>query len=106
MKDVFYYRQFFNEILPKVFKDLNRTYETIESRLKAEQFRQRIMLCFRMWEDNSIYPTETLISYQNIFLGLAKAIPVDNPLAPKMEVGEDIDGAPLEEVDFKVILKG
>ena len=69
---VFYYRQHFGDVLQKVFKELNRTYEKIDSRIKAEQFRQRVMLCFRMWEDNVIYPTEILINYQNIFLGLAK----------------------------------
>ena len=46
-------------------------YETISARLKAEQFKQRVMLCFRAWEDNSIYPTDFLIQLQNIFLGLS-----------------------------------
>lgn len=56
----------------KIFVELNETLESIQSRIKAEQFRSRIMLCFRMWEDNSIYPTDVLINLQNVFLGLAK----------------------------------
>lgn len=56
----------------KIFVELNKILETIQSRMKAEQFRSRIMLCFRMWEDNSIYPTDVLINLQNVFLGLAK----------------------------------
>lgn len=55
-----------------MFVSLNTTLETIESRIKAEHFRQRIMLCFRMWEDNAIYHRDFLIRMQNIFLGLVK----------------------------------
>jgi U2-associated protein SR140 len=38
--------------------------------LKAEAFRQRIMLCFRAWEEWNVYPAEFLIHLQNVFLGL------------------------------------
>lgn len=87
IKDVFYYRQHFEEFILKIFVELNETLESIESRLKAEQvflwkmlifnaffskFRQRVMLCFRNWEDNAVYPTELLIQCQNVFLGLIK----------------------------------
>ncbi|VDK58539.1 unnamed protein product, partial [Anisakis simplex] len=71
--------------------ELNKTYESIEGRLKAEQFKQRVMLCFRTWEDNSLYPTDFLIQLQNIFLGLVDKDEPNNPSE------EDIDGAPLEE---------
>jgi U2-associated protein SR140 len=57
-----------------MFVSLNASQEAIESRIKAEQFRHRVMLCFRNWEENAIYPRETLINMQNIFLGLVKVI--------------------------------
>lgn len=72
VKDVFYYRQYLQDYLERIFVSLNATLESIESRIKAEQFRQRIMLCFRMWEDNTVYTRDILIKLQNVFLGLIK----------------------------------
>uniref|UniRef100_A0A0N5A952 Surp module n=1 Tax=Syphacia muris TaxID=451379 RepID=A0A0N5A952_9BILA len=88
VRDVFYYRQYIGDLMPSIFKALNKTYEGIEARLKAEQFKQRVILCFRSWEDNSLYATEFLIQLQNVFLGLSKEEDVSE---------EDIDGAPLDE---------
>jgi hypothetical protein len=31
---------------------MNATYMKIESRIKAEAFKQRVMACFRAWEVN------------------------------------------------------
>ena len=42
-------------------------------RIRAEAFKQRVMLCFRAWEDWAIYPQEYLIQLQNIFLGLTQS---------------------------------
>ena len=36
--------------LPEIFGDLNATYMKIESRIKAEAYKQRVMACFRAWE--------------------------------------------------------
>lgn len=33
-------------------------------------FQQKVMACFRAWEDWAIYPNEFLIKLQNLFLGL------------------------------------
>ncbi|KAI1696853.1 surp module domain-containing protein [Ditylenchus destructor] len=107
LRDVFYFRQFFGDVLLKIFTALNETLEGIESRLKAEQFRSRVMLCFRMWEDNSLYPVDMLINMQNVFLGLTKVaepesyanegMDVDVDGEPLLDEVEDIDGVPLEE---------
>ncbi|KAI1708009.1 surp module domain-containing protein [Ditylenchus destructor] len=107
LRDVFYFRQFFGDVLLKIFTALNQTLEGIESRLKAEQFRSRVMLCFRMWEDNSLYPVDLLINMQNVFLGLTKiaepegdtneGMDVDVDGEPLFDEVEDIDGVPLEE---------
>lgn len=35
--------------------------------------QQKIMGCFRVWEDWAVYPEPYLIQLQNIFLGLVKA---------------------------------
>ncbi len=65
-----YYRKWFQAKLPEMFADLHACYAAIESRIKAEAFKQRVMLCFRAWEDWAIYSQDFLIQLQNIFLGL------------------------------------
>ncbi|EYB83500.1 hypothetical protein Y032_0334g2840 [Ancylostoma ceylanicum] len=47
VRDVFYFRQYFGDLLTKIFSALGRTLRNISARLKAEQFKQRVMSCFR-----------------------------------------------------------
>lgn len=82
----------------QIFGDLNSAHKNIQARLQAEQFKvimsfmssckeipspqdlhvfvfspqQKVMSCFRAWEDWAIYPQPYLIHLQNIFLGFAK----------------------------------
>ena len=60
--------------LPEIFTDLNQCYSNIESRIRAEAFKQRVMQCFRAWEDWALYPQDFLIKMQNIFLGFVSTI--------------------------------
>ncbi|CAG5128807.1 unnamed protein product, partial [Candidula unifasciata] len=95
-----FFRKFFQAKLKEIFKDVNESYEKIEGRLKAEQFKQKVMNCFRAWEDWAVYPNDFLINLQNIFLGLV--LPVKQPEESpehKEDKPVDIDGAPLEDVD-------
>ncbi|KAM9552962.1 U2 snRNP-associated SURP motif-containing protein-like isoform 1-T1 [Salvelinus alpinus] len=118
-----YYRKYFETKLCQVFSDLNATYKTIQGHLQSENFKQRVMSCFRAWEDWAVYPDPFLIKLQNIFLGLVNLsadkeapapITVEKPsvehLAPGLQpepaedidgapIGEDMDGASLEDVD-------
>ncbi|GMT04008.1 hypothetical protein PENTCL1PPCAC_26182 [Pristionchus entomophagus] len=94
VKDVFYYREHFEKLFPKIFKALALTLRQIEGRLKAEQFKQRVMNCFRAWEDVTLYATDLLIQCQNVFLGL---IELDEPTDDTNSV--DLDGAPIDEED-------
>ncbi|ESP01722.1 hypothetical protein LOTGIDRAFT_139163, partial [Lottia gigantea] len=86
-----FFRKFFQGRLPAIFKDIRETYENIEGRLKAEQFKQKMMLCFRAWEDWAVYPNDFLIKLQNIFLGLVHK-----------EEKEDLDGAPIQQEEVVV----
>ncbi|CAI4220700.1 unnamed protein product [Auanema sp. JU1783] len=98
VRDIFFYRTCFEQLMTKIFEALGDTLRNIEARLKAEHFKQRIMLCFRAWEDNAIYPTEFLIHNQNVFLGLVKRS--DEHFQSESENGgddEDIDGAPIDD---------
>ncbi|XP_042210542.1 U2 snRNP-associated SURP motif-containing protein-like isoform X2 [Homarus americanus] len=102
-----FYRKGFQAKLAEIFEGLHIAYNLVESRLRAEQVKQRIMQCCRAWEDWAIYPHEFLIHLQNLFLGLVKR-------EPKMELEEemmhavveavqiqvdDVDGIPIDDVD-------
>ncbi|KAF6030959.1 U2SURP [Bugula neritina] len=86
LPNVSYYRKYFEPALPSIFKSFNETYENIEGRLTAENFKQKVMNCFRTWEEWVIYPIDHLIKCQNIFLGLFQG---------EGEKEEDVDGAPI-----------
>ncbi|KAK3095578.1 hypothetical protein FSP39_016278, partial [Pinctada imbricata] len=91
-----FFRKCFQLKLPEIFKDVHEAYSNIDGRLKAEQFKQKVMGCFRAWEDWAIYPNDYLINLQNIFLGLVPSkITFEAILPPET----DIDGAPIEDID-------
>ncbi|KAG7484740.1 hypothetical protein MATL_G00053340 [Megalops atlanticus] len=92
-----YYRKYFESKLPQIFGDIGEAYRNIQARLQAEQFKQKVIVCFRAWEDWAIYPESYLIQLQNIFLGLIKA---GEEVEERAEVtSPDLDGAPLEDLD-------
>lgn len=98
-----YYRKYFEVKLPQIFEDLHVAHKHIQARLQAEQFKQKVMSCFRAWEDWAIYPELYLIRLQNIFLGLIKMGEdgVDRPATPEDVDGIpiDVDGTPIDDVD-------
>ena len=85
--NVSYYRKWFQAKLPEIFTDLHASYAAIDSRIKAEAFKQRVMLCFRAWEDWAIYSQEFLIQLQNIFLGLTSALAEEAEVAGETWLG-------------------
>uniref|UniRef100_A0A4W6CKA3 Zgc:163098 n=1 Tax=Lates calcarifer TaxID=8187 RepID=A0A4W6CKA3_LATCA len=88
-----YYRKYFETKLTQIFGDLNAAHKNIQARLQAEQFKQKVMSCFRAWEDWAIYPEPYLIHLQNIFLGFAKT---GEELTETSEASSDLDGAPMD----------
>ncbi|KAL4635858.1 U2 snRNP-associated SURP motif-containing protein [Arapaima gigas] len=106
-----YYRKFFETKLCQIFADLHATYKTIQGHLQSENFKQRVMSCFRAWEDWAVYPDPFLIKLQNLFLGLVNLGPDQESAAPLVEpeptddidgapiIEEELDGAPLDDVD-------
>ncbi|XP_063058800.1 U2 snRNP-associated SURP motif-containing protein isoform X2 [Engraulis encrasicolus] len=89
-----YYRKYFESKLPQIFGDIGEAYRNIRARLQAEQFKQKIMCCFRAWEDWAVYPESYLIQLQNVFLGLFK--PGEDIAEPPEASSVDLDGAPLD----------
>ncbi|XP_017304880.1 U2 snRNP-associated SURP motif-containing protein [Diaphorina citri] len=89
-----FYRRGFESRLFQIFTEMHITYVNLESRLKAEGLRTRVMQVFRAWEDWAVYPKDYLIKLQNVFLGLSDADANNGN-----EEDEDLDGAPLSDVD-------
>lgn len=94
-----FFRKCFQAKLKDIFTDVHEVYEKIEGRLKAEQFKQRVMACFRAWEDWAIYPNDFLINLQNIFLGLVFTKQETPSPEHIEEPASDLDGAPIEDLD-------
>ncbi|KAJ4435475.1 hypothetical protein ANN_18091 [Periplaneta americana] len=109
--------------LLQIFQDVHAAYMSLESRLKAEGFKLRVMQMFRAWEEWAVYPKDFLIKLQNTFLGLTCSSDTKNPESEGEEEtevrleseldgmpmsggegeGEDLDGVPL---DGAALLKG
>lgn len=68
--------------------------------MKAESFKQRVVSCFKAWEDWALYPGQFLIQLQNIFLGLVSSGTPEPGEEEKAGTGEDsdedVDGVPLD----------
>ncbi|XP_017489279.1 PREDICTED: U2 snRNP-associated SURP motif-containing protein-like, partial [Rhagoletis zephyria] len=97
------YRRGLQAKLVPIFEAFHRAYAGIEGRLKAEQFKQRVMSCFRAWEDTAIFSSEFLIKLQNVFLGLdkekkKKAVEVTKAAAfgQAIRTDDELDGIPLD----------
>ncbi|XP_055935383.1 U2 snRNP-associated SURP motif-containing protein-like [Argiope bruennichi] len=107
-----FFRKGFQNKLPDIFKDLHEIFQGIEGRLRAEQFKQRVVSCFRAWEDWAIYPSEFLIKLQNLFLGLVPLSREGNEDSNSSQTtqvpntdteipsSDDIDGVPLSTDDI------
>lgn len=93
------FRRHFEPKLAVIMKDIRDAYKRIDARLKAEQFKQRVMMCFRAWEDWAIYPNDLLIYVQNIFLDLISGND-DTEVKDDEEMAEgiDLDGVPLSDI--------
>jgi U2-associated protein SR140 len=58
--------------------------------------QQRVMNCFRAWEDQAIYSPDFLIKLQNIFLGLVHREIIEKP----KPIEDDVDGVPIGDPDI------
>ncbi|OUC39512.1 hypothetical protein D917_05242 [Trichinella nativa] len=104
--NVSYYRTHIENRLEGIFRKLHDSYKNISARLRAEQFRQRIANCCKMWEDTAVYPLEFLARLQGILLGIIPPEPIpsdidgvalDETAAEELFDDYDIDGVPLDE---------
>ena len=112
----------FQSRLETICFGLRDSLNSIEGRLKAEHFKQRVLNVFRVWEEWAVYPSDLLVSLQYIFLGLISKVSGHTctsvcshfySLTLSLCIhsqdkdrgsgggdnGDDVDGVPLEDVD-------
>lgn len=56
--------------LEQMFQHLHASYMALESRLKAEGFKLRVLQVFKAWEEWAVYQRDFLNKLKHIFLGL------------------------------------
>lgn len=95
-----FYHKGFQTKLIDVFKNMHKCYESIEGRMKAEHFKQRVMNCFKFWEDCALYSNDFLIKLQNTFLGLIKSDSTtgkETAILNSKQQFIDLDGVPIDD---------
>ena len=55
--------------LEEVSENLNLALASIDSKLKSEGFKSRILQVFRAWEEGALYSKEKLYKLKGVFLG-------------------------------------
>ena len=66
----------FESRLLGIFTEVYAAFRNVESRLKAEGFKVRVLQIFRAWEEWAVYPKDFLIRLQNTFLGLSAVVSI------------------------------
>lgn len=90
-----FFRKSIEKHLIELFENLHNFFNSMESRLKAEGLKSRVINVIRVWEEWTIYPKDFLAKLKSVFLGkqIASSPP---PIEEAVEeVHDDIDGAPL-----------
>lgn len=56
--------------MEQIFRHMHAAYMSLESRLKAEGFKLRVLQVFKAWEEWAVYQREYLTKLKHIFLGI------------------------------------
>lgn len=56
--------------LEDIFRHLNTSFKSLESRLKAEGFKARVLQVLKAWEEWLVYDRESLNKLKTTFLGI------------------------------------
>ncbi|XP_031630121.1 U2 snRNP-associated SURP motif-containing protein [Contarinia nasturtii] len=97
-----FYRTSMEKYLEEIFKHLNATYKSLESRLKAEGFKARVVQVLKAWDEWLVYDRDFINKLKTIYLGIQhtseKREPEPEPLigSGDEKEDEDLDGVPLD----------
>lgn len=56
--------------LEDIAESLNVSLTSMESRLKSEGFKSRVLQVFRAWEEWAVYPKDLILKLKSAFLGI------------------------------------
>nr|XP_013118904.1 unnamed protein product [Stomoxys calcitrans] len=91
-----FFRKSIEKHLADIFENLHTFCNAIESRLKAEGFKNRVLNVLKAWDDWAVYSKDFLMQLRCSFLGKQlQRSPSPPPEEIKEAEEEDIDGAPL-----------
>ncbi|XP_055606151.1 U2 snRNP-associated SURP motif-containing protein [Uranotaenia lowii] len=91
-----FFRKALEKNLMDIFKSLNSYHMQLDSRLKAEGFKSRVMNVFRAWDEWVVYPKEFLSRLQHTFLGIPIVEKKEEEEPEEENEDEDLDGIPLD----------
>ncbi|XP_055538676.1 U2 snRNP-associated SURP motif-containing protein isoform X2 [Wyeomyia smithii] len=91
-----FFRKALEKNLMDIFKNLNSYHMQLESRLKAEGFKTRVMNVFKAWEEWAVYPRDFLTKLQHTFLGIQIVEKKEEEEPEDENEDEDLDGIPLD----------
>ncbi|KHJ46177.1 hypothetical protein D918_03841 [Trichuris suis] len=91
------YRKYIGNRLEDIFRSLNVAYKSITARLRADQIKQRVMSCVKMWEESAVYTSDFLNKLENIFLGRFQEEHQRTETAEVAGVNENLDGDPFSD---------
>lgn len=58
------------KFLEEILKHLNASYKSLESRLKAEGFKARVLQVLKAWEEWLVYDHDFINKLKTTFLGI------------------------------------
>uniref|UniRef100_A0A0A9XZ60 U2 snRNP-associated SURP motif-containing protein n=5 Tax=Lygus hesperus TaxID=30085 RepID=A0A0A9XZ60_LYGHE len=90
------YRRCLEARLMEMMNQAHLTMTNLESRLKAEGYKQRVLKIFKAWEDWAVYPRDFLLKLRAAFLGTPEA---EIESTPERDDDGDIDGLPCDADD-------
>lgn len=67
---MFSFRCRMEKYLEEMFKHLHATYRSLESRLKAEGFKTRVLQVLKAWDEWLVYHREFILKLRTTFLGI------------------------------------
>lgn len=98
-----FFRRAMENNLLDIFKGLHESFSGLESRLKAEGFKVRVMHVLRTWDEWAVYAADLLSKLRSTFLGIPDRHEKKEIEEDPEENDEDLDGIPL---DGAALLKG
>lgn len=78
--------------LEEIFKHLHASYKSLDSRLKAEGFKARVVQVLKAWDEWLVYDRDFINKLKTIFLGIQQHVSVHSVSLKWLKQHVDIPG--------------